>query len=563
MAAQVVEEQLDDQAIARIYQATEGSPLFIVETMRANGWYERLVENPLTSTQPKIAALLPPKVQATIQHRLNQLSPAARVLTATAAVIGRSFTFPLLQAVSDTTERELLSSLDELWQRGIVRTDGDQIYDFSHDRIREVAYTEIGPVQRPHLHRRVADTLCQLCDDDLDSVAAHLATHYDAAGVSEEAINWYQRAADVQLMVLSRAMELAEEVNDNVRLYYCLINLRGHYLSKGGPAAALDFSPQLLRVGETTGNPLHLAGARYMVARAYIHHGDFQQAHTRLTQAYSPFTSTIYSNRRGVWHGAMTGVHHPKLCANLGIVLWLLGYPEQARPWLEEALQFRVQEKTHLFHDSATLHFCVIVFRALNNVAQVQSLAEQMIMIGTHYGQNLAHLNGLNFQGWVLAQLGDFAGSIDSLRQGIAGFRAINQTMFQTYRLAILAETYLLTNDLAAAATTLDEAFAISVQGAEFWWDAELHRLRGNLYLAQGVPFAQVERCYEQAITIAQQQSAKSLELRAIMSLARLWQQQGNVRKAHSRLSRIYSWFTEGFQTADLQAARNLLVELF
>ena len=145
------------------YPQTEGNALFIVETVRAgmSDWKSETRDQahnlrgalwaPVSSLQP-----LPPKVQAVIQQRLAQLSRSARDLACLAAAIGRSFTFALLNAASDTAESELVRNLDELWQRGIIRAQGSQAYDFSHDRIREVAYESISPMQRPLLHRRVA-----------------------------------------------------------------------------------------------------------------------------------------------------------------------------------------------------------------------------------------------------------------------------------------------------------------------------------------------------------------------------------------------------------------------
>ncbi len=615
LASALGEQPLDDETAARLFWTTEGSPLFVVETVRAPDWQQQLTDaGPRAGDAP---ATLPPKIQATIEQRLHQLSPAARDLVALAAVIGRSFSFVLLRAVSMAAENELVSCLDELWRRGIVRSQGNVTYDFSHDRIREVAHAAVGPVQRPHLHRRIAAALHQLHHADPNQVAAQLAAHYDAAGATEEAITWYERAADVQRRryavkeaiahlrralalleslpqttarieqelalltvlsveikvfsgfgadqlwsVLNKIVVLARQVNDNQRLFYGLTSMQVIHLARGNIDQALSICSDLLKSAQAAGDPALQAYARYGYARIHLHLGDFQRSHQAFLSAYTVHELSSQTNTLEAWRGRALGVYRPTHCGNLGIVLWLLGYPDQSRHWVEEALQFRDDEALRYLEVGATKHFCAIVYRALQDVAQVQAMGEQQIEMGIRYGQNLTRLNGFNFQGWARAQQGDVAAGLDALTQGVAGFRAVHQVMFQTYRLAMLAEVYMLAEDFTAAAATLDEAFAISDRANECWWDAELHRLRGHLLQAQQAPTAAVERCYQQAIAIAQEQQAKSLKLRATMDLARLWQAQQRTAEAHAQLTAIYDWFTEGWQTADLQAAHALLAEL-
>src|SRR6266536_6298656 len=141
------------------------------------------------------APYLPPAIYAVIQYRLAQLSPAARELVALAAVVGRSFTFEIVAQAGGSDEATLVRSLDELWQRRVVREHGAHAYDFSHDRIRDVAYTEIRPAQRHLLHRRVAEALEQThAGTALDTVSSQIASHYEQAGVPERAVPFYRRA---------------------------------------------------------------------------------------------------------------------------------------------------------------------------------------------------------------------------------------------------------------------------------------------------------------------------------------------------------------------------------
>ncbi|MEZ4621459.1 MAG: AAA family ATPase [Caldilineaceae bacterium] len=210
LAKQVAEHTIDAIALDTLFGKTGGNPLFVVEMVRAgliapsghspnDQWSQQEETSTLLSTPrlPLVLPQLPPKMLAVIKSRLNRLSPGARQLATIAAVIGRAFTFSLVYAVSDEDENTVVNQLDELWQRGIVRSYGSQMYDFSHDRIRDVAYASMSPVQRPRLHQQVAQALERLHINALDPLYARLAYHYELAGDFARAITNYRQAADV------------------------------------------------------------------------------------------------------------------------------------------------------------------------------------------------------------------------------------------------------------------------------------------------------------------------------------------------------------------------------
>ncbi len=189
-------------------------------------------------------------------------------------------------------------------------------------------------------------------------------------------------------------------------------------------------------------------------------------------------------------------------------------------------------------------------------------LAEQMIRLGDKYTLPLALRNGRTFEGWLLAQQGDLVGGIAQIDQAIAYLRDLGHTMFMTYRLTLLAELQIQSGQFDAAAAILEEARSMSEEFHEHYWDVEVQRLQGELLRTQGASLDEVERSYLHALETARAQQAKSLELRVVMSLAKLWHAQGRTAEAHQRLSEIYSWFSEGLDTADLRAARSLLDHL-
>lgn len=206
LALHLAGESLDPAAIAYLYRETEGNPLFVVEAVRAGAIEPGSNGH---ATPARAGSQMPPTVQAVIAARLAQLSPPARELVGLAAVIGRTFTFEVLAQASGNDEDTLVQGLDELWQRRIVREQGGDAYDFSHDKLREGAYTALSAARRRLLHRRVAETLEMGYGGSLDSVSGQIAAHYERAGVLPKAISNYRRAGEVAQQVYANQEVLA------------------------------------------------------------------------------------------------------------------------------------------------------------------------------------------------------------------------------------------------------------------------------------------------------------------------------------------------------------------
>jgi len=211
LAEQTAGRKLDADETSQLYRYTEGNPLFLVETLRAQmssgevNWMSAgividqkiVLPRPSLSQRPGFITKIPAKVQAIIQYRLEQLTPSARHLASVAATIGPEFNADVLAQASESDEETLVKGLDELWRRRIVREQGVNAYYFSHDRIREVAYSEVSPVRRQALHRRVAAALESAYAQNMDAVSGQIAAHYEQAGMVEKAIAYYLRAAGV------------------------------------------------------------------------------------------------------------------------------------------------------------------------------------------------------------------------------------------------------------------------------------------------------------------------------------------------------------------------------
>ncbi len=225
LVSSLSEHDVRDDEAARIYRETEGNPLFVVEMMRAGG--RTLDQVSITPDQA-----LPPKVQVTIQYRLSQLSAHAQSLIQVAAVIGREFTFEVLARVCDQSEDALVQGLDELWRKHVVREQGANAYDFSHDKIRAVAYAGLSTTRRRMLHHKVAEALVNVHTADLEAISAQIAQHYEIAGQSDRAIEFYRRAA--------RAAQRVFANREAIELYQHAIE-QAELLALNGDTAKLKF----------------------------------------------------------------------------------------------------------------------------------------------------------------------------------------------------------------------------------------------------------------------------------------------------------------------------------
>jgi predicted ATPase len=254
--------------------------------------------------------------------------------------------------------------------------------------------------------------------------------------------------------------------------------------------------------------------------------------------------------------------------AYLASCLWALGYPEQASKRSEEALALAI-ECDHAFTLADVLTYGGCLYQTmLRNASALLNHAEALVQLATDRGLVNWLANGVFYRGHALATLGKVEEGIAQLREGVAMLRDVTAThevgdavLGLPIVLYALAGAQALAGQPEEGLATLHQALAIVEETDERQWEVELRRLRAELLLLLGQD-ADAEASLRQAVEVARRQRAKSWELRATTSLARLWQQQGKQEKAREILAVIYSWFTEGFDTPDLQEAKRLLEEL-
>jgi len=244
------------------------------------------------------------------------------------------------------------------------------------------------------------------------------------------------------------------------------------------------------------------------------------------------------------------------------MTLWLLGYPEQALAHLHEALAL-AHELSHPYSLAYARSMVAFVSQVRRDVPAVHEQAEAAVALSTQQGFTLWAAQGTILRGWVLTMQDQGEEGMAQVRQGVAAWRATGGALYVPFWGTMLAEISDHLGHPEDGLQALAEAHTLVEQQEERWWEAEIYRLRGVLLLKQpGRRQAEAETWLQRALDVARRQEAKALELRAAMSLSRLWQQQGKRAEARALLAPIYGWFTEGFDTADLQEARALLEAL-
>lgn len=599
LAGHASEAELD-----RLYRESEGNPLFVVEMVRAGLSLEPAASDPSDPSQ----RALPPRLQALLQTRLRQLSPAARDLAGLAATIGRDFTFEVLASASDLAETLFVRSLDELWQCWIVREQGASAYDFSHDKLRDAAYATVSAARRRLLHRRVAEALEAVHAFGLEAVSARIANHFEHADLPGRAIPHLQRAAEAAQRVyanedaivsLERALALLktlpqgtpqdeQELALRLTLGVSLVAQGSHastaatenYVRALALCEALDQPPDppilralaiayvvrseleraqvlgetLLELAQLEQDPVLRVEANYTLGVTRFWQGHFVLARQHLGDALTHYDP----EHRRVHLSLYT--HDPQvIClSRLAFLLWCLGYPDQAVQKSHEALA-RAQELAQPFSWAYASFWTTLLYCERREVAATLVQAERTVAHSREHHLGLWRSKSTVLQGWAQAERGDTEAGIVRIQEGLADFRATGANFLRPYFLALLADIHGKTGDTEQGLTLVSEALAAVEKTGERWSEAEVRRVQGVLLQKQAPGEGAGEAAFERALELAQQQGATLFALRAATTLARRWHLQGRSAEAHRLLRPVYCRFTEGFDIPDLTAARYVL----
>jgi predicted ATPase len=354
-----------------------------------------------------------------------------------------------------------------------------------------------------------------------------------------------------------RAEELARAVGEPPELFPARFGWWVFQFSISEQRAALEIGKELLASAQKTGNPDFVLQAHHALWTSSFAAGDLMAALAHCEQGEAIYRPETHHAQLYVY-----GSHDAGMCglSYAGLVRWLLGYPDQALQTFHAALDLS-KTFTHPASQAQPLYLSAVLHQLRCDVTAVRLHAEAAFRIRSKHV--VPFWNGWDtcLLGWADVMQGEQVAGIERIRQGLDDMMARRGRLLHSYFMTLLAEAYQRSGELDQGLQTLDAVLAEAEQTGELWWTAEMHRQRGDLRLQQGDEDI-AEQSYFRAVQIAQQQHAKSLELRATMALCRLWQRQGKTAEAYRTLSELYGWFTEGFDTLDLRAAQELLHEL-
>ena len=602
-----------------IIERTDGIPLFVEEMTKAV--LEAESQSAAGSTAEAIpfpVPAVPATLHASLMARLDRLGSAKEVAQIGAA-IGREFPYVLFAAAARRPEVEVQSALDRLVAAGLLFRQGiapHATYLFKHALIQDAAYSTLLRERRRALHAHVAETLV----NQFDAVETHpevVAHHFGKAGLVENAVAWWAKAGrrSLERSALVEAVEQLTRANSLIEILTPTAELRREQcelqvalimplgvlkgfaspearaalekarasieqtekLGENAPRlfqvlagvwiasynafegnAVRGLAAQFLSLAEKQGATLPLVVGHQFMGMSLVATGDIAEGRAHYDQGvmlYDPAVRRALATRTG--QDARVSI----LCQR-SMALWLLGYPDAALADVKEALQEARdigQAMTLMF----PLFWTSLTQICCGNFATATKEHDELIALADEKGSLFWKAYCTSIQGCLFALTGKASDAVQTINAGIAACRSTGASVLTPFSLSYLAKAYAELGQFDDAWRYIADAKRTVETTGERWCEAEVYHVNGEIASMspeQDVP--QAETHFQCALAVARQQQAKSWELRAAMSLARLWRDQGKVQEARELLAPVYGWFTEGFDTRDLKEAKALLEEL-
>jgi predicted ATPase len=605
MIAALAGTGLSDATLDALVARADGVPLYV----------EELTKTLAESGAARGVDAIPATLADSLMARLDRLS-AAKEVAQRAAVLGREFGYPLLTAMAAMAEATLRHGLGRLVEAEILFARGEPPaakYAFKHALIQETAYQSLLKRTRQQMHARVAQVLEERFPERVVAEPEVVARHYEQAGLIAHAIAHYQRAGEratqrsaneeaighlrraldlvatlpetrerhrtelgLQMAIgaplisargishpqneqsYARARELASQVGELPDLPRVLVGMADAYLVKGNLATAAEVAQDALAAAERTGDAFDLLSAHYQVAMPLFYQGHFSRALHHFEQSIGLYDPNAHGSLaytmgldRGVQAHAQAAYSHV-----------LLGHLDRALARSEEAATI-AQRVEHPYSLAAALFFSGIVDILLREVDRTRERAAELVDLSERLGLPFFLGLGRWMRGFVRVESDEGGAGIAEMQQGLVELAGIGSGIGAPGILAVLIEGLRKVGRHDDALGTVELGLAQAEQQAQHFYDAELYRLRAEIVLdMDGNAVDEAEALFGQSLEIARRQQAKLFELRAATSLTRLWQRQGKRAEARDLLAPVYAWFTEGFDTRDLQDAKALLEEL-
>jgi len=598
-----------------ILAKADGIPLYI-ETLTENVLGSGLLtegNDAYTLKGPLKGLPIPDSLQALLMERVDRLGSAKEIVQ-TGAAIGREFTYELLQATVEVPDSELRNALDLFVASGLVLQEGEiplATYYFKHALVQDAAYSTLPRKPRRVLHARIAKTLESRFPERVNREPELLAYHYEQAGLTGPAVDYWHRAArrdaersaniealnhfnraldllkelpqspernalELELLLARgapllsvkgyasdemeqnyrRARDLLPEQSGSVDQFIAIRGLWVFHLVRGHLANARGLAEDLLALAHREQSPDLLIEAHLALGVTCFFLGRFDEARTHL----SATKSLDDPNRQ---HSQGFFFQDPGISARsfLARTFWILGEIEHVEPLALEAIGL-ARALEHPFTMVFALTSLSWIYAGARNAKRTLELTDEAIAVSTQYSFELGLAWATASQGWALTESGQEEG-LAKLIDGLSATRATGANTNNTFMLALLADVYLRRDRIDEGLTTIEEAQKLAVAVEELFWQAELFRLKGELLLKQSDESVQeAEECLCEALKIAQDQHATMLELRAATSLAKLWRKLNKMDDAKSILNAVYSRFNERVDNLDLIEAKTVLEQL-
>ncbi len=567
---------------------------------------------------PRVEAVIAQRVERLAEPLRKALSVASvEGEVFTAEVVARA------QAVDEQEMVASLSGeLDRrhrlIRAQGVQRAADQRLsrYRFRHILFQQYLYNSLDEVERARLHEQVGTALETLYGgrtEEMAAIAPQLAWHFERAGMPAEAVAYYQQAGDravrmsanaeaivhlsggIELLktlpdtperaerelalrlavavpilaqkswavpeadrAYTRARELCEEIGDTSQLLLAMSGERALRTARAKHRAAVALAEECFDLAQRTQDPLQVMIGHYGLAITLLFVGEFSGSLAHVEQVVALYDLQLHRSL------AFSLGQDPAVASLSFAVydLWFLGYPDQALERGKEALAL-AKELDHPLTLLFPLVFVARLHRWRREVQAVQELAEAMLGLWTEHGMEMAEACGTMHSAWVLSERGQPAEGSAQFELGLAAWQATGLAMHLPEFLAVWAEMHGKAGDPEKGLKIVEEALALAHNSGERYYEAELYRLRGLLLLMPDVGDEHgAEASFYEALEAARRLNAKMCELRATVSLCQLWltQERGDkYREAHEMLAGVYDWFTEGFDTRDLQEAKAVL----
>ena len=605
------------EVVEHIVGKADGVPLYVEELTKSILGSEYLHEETdrytLAGSLSEVA--IPATLQDTLMARLDRL-PGVRELAQLGAVLGREFAYQMLQYLAPLEEPVLQDGLGQLVANELLYQRGRpprSRYIFRHALIQDAAYQSLLRRTRQQYHQQVAELMEEHFPETVEAHPELVAHHYGEAGCTEEAVAYYQKAGKIALgrsatveaaahlesglqILLSlpeseerhrqelgiqlamgsamvaahgfaalesgktyeRARDLCERLNDIRQLFPVLYGLCLFHLYAADLDAAQAASNRQLEMAEASGDRGLLFFAHRSAGVSSYPAGDLVGARKNLEQALALYDPDEHRSPAFVY-----ALDPRVVCLDyLARTLFALGFVDQAIHNNDEAIAEarRIRHRISLAHP---LFFGGTLRQLCGDREGVRERAEELMTLAEEEKFLFWSAGGTILRAWVEADAGDLESGIRGIREGIGEWQATGAEYMMPYFLALLAEMHIRSRHARDALPLLDEAVGRIERSGERWFEAEVHRITGEAYLTSDQrDEPRAEECFARALQVARAQNARLWQLRAAVSLGRLWRQQAKQTEAHDLLAPVHDWFTEGFDTPDVKEAKALLDEL-